>query len=138
MVRAMADSTPDEIEQQLAAIRSVLKRDVRDLVSEARELIDWRCHFRAHPWLYCGGAAALGFLLVPRGRRRLKVEAAVVDGASGDQPFVVRAPAAVVPQAESLLETALRFAATMLVKESLGYLMQRVRRDGGPPAAGNG
>ena len=67
MVRAMTDPTPDEIERQLAAIRSVLKRDVRDLASEARELMDWRCHFRSHPWLYCGGAAALGFMLVPRG-----------------------------------------------------------------------
>ena len=129
MVRAMTDPTPDEIERQLAAFRSVLKRDVRDLASEARELIDWRCHFRSHPWLYCGGAAALGFMLVPRGRRPIKVEASVVAGTDGDNKFVARAPATGLPQDESLLKTALRLAATVLVRESLGYLMQRARRD---------
>jgi hypothetical protein len=125
----MTDSTPDEIERQLAAIRSVLKRDVRDLANEARELIDWRCHFRSHPWFYCGGAAALGFMLVPRGQRPLKVEAPVVTNTDGDKKFVAQAPAAVLQQDGSFLKTALRLAATVLVRESVGYLMQRARRD---------
>jgi ElaB/YqjD/DUF883 family membrane-anchored ribosome-binding protein len=59
----------EDIERQLATMRSVLHHDVRHLATEARTLVDWRYHFRAHPWVYCGGAAALGFMLV-RGRER--------------------------------------------------------------------
>jgi hypothetical protein len=122
-------STSDDIERQLAKMRSVLDQDVRGLANQARTLVDWRYHFRSHPWLYCGGAAALGFMLVPRRQRPLKVEASVVTGMDGDKKFVVRAPAAVLPQDGSFLKTALRLAATVLVRESLGYLMQRTRRD---------
>ena len=125
----MTASNPDEIERQLAAVRSVLRRDVRDLVSEAQELVDWRHHFRAHPWLYCGGAAAVGFMLVPPLQRPLRVEALVVADGEGDKKFVVRQPAAVVPEVEGVLKTALKLAATVLVRESVGYLMQRARRD---------
>lgn len=68
-------------------------------------------------------------MLVLRGQRPLKVETSVVARTDGDKKFVVRAPAAVLPQDESFLKTALRLAATVLVRESLGYLMQRARRD---------
>jgi hypothetical protein len=122
-------STSDDIERQLAEMRSVLDQDVRGLANQARTLVDWRCHFRSHPWLYCGGAAALGFMLVPRRQPPLKVEASIVTGIDGDKKFVVRTPAAVLPQEVSFLKTALRLAATVLVRESLGYLMQRTRRD---------
>jgi hypothetical protein len=122
-------TNPDDLERQLAMMRSVLHQDVQDLATEARTLVDWRYHFRSHAWLYCGGAAALGFMLVPRRQRPLKVEASIVTGTDGDKKFVVRAPAAVLPQDGSFLKTALRLAATVLVRESLGYLMQRARRD---------
>ena len=123
------ESTSDDIERQLAKMRSVLDQDVRGLANQARTLVDWRYHFGSHPWLYCGGAAALGFMLVPRRQRPLKVEASIVTGTDGDNKFVVRAPAAVLPQDGSFLKTALSLAATVLVRESLGYLMQRARRD---------
>ena len=122
-------TNPDDIERQLAMMRSVLHQDVRDLATEARTLVDWRYHFRVHPWLYCGGAAVLGFMLVPRRQRPLKIEASLISDRDGDKKFVVRAPTAVLPQDGSFLKTALRLAATVLVRESLGYLMQRARRD---------
>lgn len=59
-------ATPaDEIEEQLAAARSDLADDVRTAATEASTLTDWRHHFRTHPWLFSGAAAALGFVLTP-------------------------------------------------------------------------
>jgi hypothetical protein len=122
-------TNPDDLERKLAKMRSVLDQDVRDLANQARTMVDWRYHFRSHVWLYCGGAAALGFMLVPYRRRPLKVEASIVTGTEGDKQFVVQTPVAVLPQDGSFLKTAVRLAATTLVRESLGYLMQGARRD---------
>ena len=109
----------DDIERQLATMRSVLHQDVRDLATEARTLVDWRYHFRAHPWLYCGGAAALGFMLVPGRERPI----------TGDDKNVVLQPRDTTHSNDSFLKTMLTLAATTVVRESLGYLMQRSRRE---------
>ena len=61
------------MERQLAALRSALEEDTGGLVDKARKLsdnartlADWRHHFRRHPAAFCGAAAVLGFLLIPR------------------------------------------------------------------------
>ncbi len=112
-------STSDDIERQLATMRSVLHQDVQNLATEARTLVDWRYHFRAHPWLYCGGAAALGFMLVP-GRHRTP---------TSDDKNVALRPSDTAYWGGSFLKTMFTLAATTLVRESLGYLIQRSRRD---------
>jgi len=121
-------SISDDIERQLATMRSVLHQDVRDLATEARTLVDWRYHFRAHPWLYCGGTAALGFMLVPARKRSLRVEAAVVTD-TDDDPKVVLQLRDTAHSGGSFLKTMLTLAATAVIRESLGYLIQRSRRD---------
>lgn len=112
-------STSDDIERQLATMRSVLHQDVRDLATEVRTLVDWRYHFRAHPWLYGGGAAALGFMLVPGRAPPL----------TGDDKNVVLRPRDTADWGGSFLKTVLTLAATAVVRESFGYLIQRSRRD---------
>ena len=112
-------STSDDIEQQLATMRFVLHQDVRNLATEARTLADWRYHFRAHPWLYCGGAAALGFMLVPGQHRR----------PANDDKNVALRHSDTAHWGESFLKTMFTLAATTLVRESLGYLIQPSRRD---------
>ena len=112
-------STSDDIEQQLATMRSVLHQDVRHLATEARTLVDWHYHFRAHPWIYCGGAAALGFMLVP-GRERLL---------TGDDKNAALRPSDTAHSGGSFLKSMFTLAATTVIRESLGYLIQRSRRD---------
>jgi hypothetical protein len=119
--------TPDEITRRLAEMRSVLEQDVGRLASEARKCADWRNHFRAHPWLYCGGAAAIGFLLVPRRQRPLRVVASVVSETGDNKEIELRS--AERPREGTFLKSVLTLAATALVKESLGYLIEHARRD---------
>jgi hypothetical protein len=81
--RMISEPNPEDIERQMAEMRSALQQDVRVLATEARTLTDWRTHFRAHPLLFCGIAAALGFILVPRARKVYSVLAPTDRG-----PFV--------------------------------------------------
>jgi hypothetical protein len=61
-------SAREHLRRELAAARAALSRDAHAAIDDAHTLADWRHHFRAHPWLWCGGAAVLGYLLVPRRR----------------------------------------------------------------------
>jgi hypothetical protein len=46
-------------------VRCSLGEEVEEIADSARSLVDWRQYVRESPWLCLGGAAALGFLLVP-------------------------------------------------------------------------
>ena len=120
---------PDDIEQSLARNRAALAHDVQSLVREVRTLADWRHHFRAHRWLYCSGAAAVGFMLVPR--RSRTVNETVVCADSGDIHKVVEQPGGAAPIVSKLLQTAISFAVTTAIRETASYLSHRVRPD--PP-----
>ena len=121
-------STSDDIERQLAAMRSVLHQDVRGFANRARTFVDWRYHFRAHPWLYCGGAAALGFILVSGRERPFRGEAAIAADTADDKKVVLRSRDTAHSEG-SFLKTILMSAATTVVRESLGSLIQHARRD---------
>jgi hypothetical protein len=56
----------DDIQRQMAEIRSQLHQEIREVVSDATSAADWRSYIRARPWLAIGFAFTSGFLLVPR------------------------------------------------------------------------
>jgi hypothetical protein len=110
-------SRPDEIRRRMAEARAALAHDAKAAVSDARTLVDWREHFRAHPWLFCGGAAALGFLLIPRR-----------DHAGGAAPLTPLADAAgPVPEPtppKGLMAAAFGLAATFAARQAAQYASQ--------------
>lgn len=59
----------DDIQRQMAEIRSQLHQDMREVVNVATTATDWRSYLRGHPWLAIGIAFSSGFLLVPRRSR---------------------------------------------------------------------
>ncbi len=107
----------DEIRKEMIVARAALMRDTDAAASDARALTDWRTHFRAHPWLICGGAVAIGFVLVPRKERS--------SGAQIAERAVSQFPNADQPHTKGLAATAIGLAATFLVKQSLNYLTRR-------------
>ena len=62
---AIASSPADEIQREMRQIRVELKENVQEIVSNAREIVDWQAYVRSHPWLMVGAAAFVGYLLVP-------------------------------------------------------------------------
>jgi hypothetical protein len=149
--RMISEPNPEDIERQMAEMRSALQQDVRVLASEARILADWRTHFRAHPWLFCGVAAALGFILVPRARKVYSVFAPPgpasgrpvsepaaaeranqhqLDGEASEKAkiskvlFQMKEPSTLN---EGLVKPLLKMAAAILARESASFAMNRMR-----------
>jgi hypothetical protein len=105
----------DEIRRRLAEVRAALAHDVQAAASDARTLADWREHFRAHPWLFCGAAAALGFFIIPRKNGETSRPQAS-DGThvqSQDQP-----------KPKTLAATALGMAASFAARQAGQYATQ--------------
>jgi len=146
--RMISEPNPEDIERQMAEMRSALQQDVRVLATEARILADWRTHFRAHPWLFCGIAAALGFMLVPRARKVYSVLGP--PGPMSDRPTFARSDTEPAnPQSDGkasskaakvlfrlkepstlsdrLVKPLLKMAAVTLARESANLAMNRMR-----------
>lgn len=49
----------------MALVRARLRRDGAECQQAKERWTDWKTHVRAHPWLACGAAAALGYVLIP-------------------------------------------------------------------------
>jgi hypothetical protein len=62
------------IQQRMQEVRHELTHEVDELVASARDMTDWRNYVRAYPWACAAAAAAVGYLLVPRGQRRVRLD----------------------------------------------------------------
>lgn len=62
---ALATTQADEIQKEMRQIRVELKENVQEIVSSAREIVDWQSYVKAYPWFTVGAAALVGYLLVP-------------------------------------------------------------------------
>lgn len=60
------NSTADELQKQMRAVRSEMGEDVQEIVANARVLSHWQYYVRTYPWVCVGAAAAIGYLLVPQ------------------------------------------------------------------------
>jgi hypothetical protein len=58
------EETMQAIQQRMREVRRELGHD---LAISARDITDWRSYVRASPWLAVASAAALGYLLAPKG-----------------------------------------------------------------------
>jgi hypothetical protein len=93
-----------QIEQRIVDERAHLGRNLEELESRAREIADWRTHFRNHPGaaigLAFGAGMALGMLAIPASDagideadatdqpdrpRRVRPLAALASGVTGDR-----------------------------------------------------
>ncbi len=107
---------PDNLRRELAAARAALARDAHAVVADAHTLTDWRYHFRAHPWLCCTGAAALGFLLVPARRQAAAVPSALSNLTNGQNA---------APAAKGIAATLVGLGTTFLARQALNYTTRR-------------
>ena len=84
----------DEIRRQMAQIRHDLHQDVSsvvsgvsDVVEEVTEVMDWRSTLARHPYVLVGSAMLVGYLIVPRRKRKES------DGTDVQVASLVSAPA---------------------------------------------
>lgn len=116
----------DDLQGQMAAVRWALARDVLGVRDDMQTLTDWRYHFRRHPALCCAGAAALGFLAIPRRRSQQSVVTHVWQAAPATGPSpVVPIEKAAGFSFKSLAVAALSMAATAAARQASAYAQRR-------------
>lgn len=76
------DMTPepsvDELRQRMAQIRLASQSDVETMLIGFRRNLDWRYHLNRHPWAFAGAAALLGYLIIPKGRTKAKLDSETI------------------------------------------------------------
>jgi hypothetical protein len=97
----------DDIQRQMAEIRSQLHQDMREVVTVASIATDWRSYLRGYTWLAIGVAFASGYLLVPRRSRT---------------STVVVQPQAVVEQPRQVVTRTDKAAKSSLIRWALGAI----------------
>lgn len=72
MERSIQDS-PDTIAilRRMKEVRCDLSDGAQEIAESARDMGEWRHYVRNYPWIVLGTACAIGYVIVPR--RRLKV-----------------------------------------------------------------
>lgn len=61
-------TSDEEIMQAIQQRMREVRRELgHDLAISARDITDWRSYVRARPWLAVASAAALGYILAPKG-----------------------------------------------------------------------
>ena len=82
--------TISQIERDLAEQRVDLSRNLEELETKARQMTDWRRHYRNHPWQLLGAALAtgvvLGIVAGGRGSRSSQSFAAVTQDPTAPRP----------------------------------------------------
>ncbi len=121
------------LQRQMAQVRSELTEDVQGIREQVQDLKDWRGFVRRHPWAVAAGAAAVGYLLVPKRPRVIYADAETLAEVARQQPLRVESSNARSP---SLLGGLMRAASSSvmhgliaIVGRQLGTLASQVVAD---------
>jgi hypothetical protein len=88
--------TADEIRTQMRGIRRDLRADVKGVVDNANQILDWKSYVRSFPWASVAVAGVLGYLLVPRRRKVIAYDKQTLENYLQEHQLV----AAVAPEAK--------------------------------------
>ena len=125
---ATAMSEIDQIRQSMAKIRRDLHADVQGVVVGAAEATSWRYLVKTYPWPSVAASLAIGYLIVPKRRRKpeaLAIAPASTSSDAGVKTVVVeRLVQAPEPPKRSLFMTVAGWAAPLAWRAFQGYGMQ--------------
>ncbi len=124
----MSDNRDAEsLQREMARVRDVLVDEVEGIVTNARELSDWRYYVRRHPWACVGAAAAVGFLAVPR---RLQVVTPDAESLAklAKQNRLVVTPRVEPQKSGGLTASLLTLGANMLFRSAIAFVGQQMAK----------
>lgn len=88
----MSQST-DDIHRKMATIRASMNGDITGIMSNAKDLVDWKYYLRSYPWIGIGLAVAVGYLAVPRRSQSVSSDAETQQGlANGERRVINESP----------------------------------------------
>jgi hypothetical protein len=62
----LATDRASEIRIRMAQIRGQMSDSAHTVAVQAQRTTDWRTYVLRHPWIWAGGAALVGYLLIPK------------------------------------------------------------------------
>lgn len=80
-----------KLQRQMAHVRDELTEDVQDIRARVQSWKDWRTIVKKHPWAIVAGAAAIGYLLVPKRPRIVYADSDTLAKVATQQPLKVEA-----------------------------------------------
>ena len=120
-------SLAESVRARMKQLRCEIDEDMEDMAASARSVVDWKHYVKTYPWVCLGAAVALGFLVVPKRSRVLRLDLATLTELARTGHLVVEAaPAATHGFIDSLLATVANIAvreATACLGRSAGRLL---------------
>jgi hypothetical protein len=115
-----------DIQRRMAQIRLEMHQDIRGAVQGAQSLTDWRSLVRNHPWIALGGAAAAGYLIVPRRERKAPAVVLPMSTAAEAPPLARRSQPVEARRSEvGSFGTILSLVAPVAIRAAQNYLLKR-------------
>lgn len=124
----MSDSpSADDIQQQMSRIRSGLHQEVKGIVENARAITDWKHYVRQYPWACMAGAAALGYLVVPKRLEILRPDPNTLAELARTNRLVVNPQPQPRPRGGTT-GAMFSFLANAVMRGAMGYLGQQATK----------
>lgn len=120
-----SDDSADAICRRMAELRQELTSDVKEVSRGARELASPMYYVRRFPWVVVAGAAAVGYLLIPKKRQAITPDAEMLaDLVRKNQVKVETTKAS--SDSQGLARSLLVVGLTWALRTGLSYMGQRL------------
>jgi len=118
----MSSESPsaEEILLRMRGIRRNIRADVKKVVANTTEMLDWKSYVKSFPWTSLAIAATVGYLLVPRRMQVIAYDKTTLENYLKEHELTV-APAPPPSPQKSLMNEALRFAGTVAFRVGMAY-----------------
>jgi len=113
----------DRLRQEMRTIRRELGDDVEELVEHAERLMDWKYYVQRYPWACLGGAALLGYFLIPQRIVTLPTDEHTLSRLADRLPIHTK-PAE--PKKQSMLGWLVSMGTGMALRAAGAYLTQQL------------
>lgn len=127
-----ATASPDQLCQQMRAIRRDLGQNVQEIVGQAERLMDWRYYVQRYPWASVGAAVVLGYFIVPRRTSLLPTDATTLTRLAQHIPVTVQVP--IERKRPTLFKSLITMGTTLATRAALSYISHKLASFGTPPA----
>ncbi|MGC1274976.1 MAG: hypothetical protein WBC44_14825 [Planctomycetaceae bacterium] len=140
----MADEMPpnpivprdaDAVRLEMANVRGTLDENVHDLVTNARNLADWRYYVKAAPWGAIGAAMAVGYFVVPRRIQIVQPDADEIAKLAKRHQIVVEHKAKAEAKQGGPAQLVMTMLANAMLRAATAYVSQQAGKVFGEQAA---
>lgn len=113
----------EEILLRMRGIRRNIRADVKKVVANTTQMLDWKSYVKSFPWASLAIAATVGYLLVPRRMQVIAYDKTTLENYLKERELTAAPapPPPPPPPQKSLTNEVLRFAGTVAFRVGMAY-----------------